>query len=84
MIIKVKTLIFCENFMSTMTFTLSDRSQLRTTGHQQIHTGYLQDVERTITGQTVYQRTSNDHPPDIFIRWRLFEVEHVLTRNTFA
>ena len=39
-----------------------------------MHTGYLQDAERTRTGQTVYQHTSNVHPPDSFIRWRLFEV----------
>ena len=46
----------------------------RSNGHQRIHTGYLQDAERTRTGQTASQRTSNVHPPDIFIRWRPFEV----------
>ena len=49
-------------------------SCLRSNGHKRIHTGYLQDAQRTRTGQTAYQRTSNVHPPDIFIRWRPFEV----------
>ena len=31
-------------------------------------------TNRTRTGQTAYQHTSNVHPPDIFILWRLFEV----------
>ena len=73
-----------------------DRSQVRSNGHQRIHTGYLQDAERTRTGQTAYKRTSNVHPPDIFIRWRPFEhVQnlptdktgqngHHLTRNAFT
>ena len=43
-------------------------------GHQRIHTGYLQDADRMRTRQTTYQRTSNVHPPDIFIRWRPFDV----------
>ena len=51
-----------------------DRSQLLSNGHQRIHSRYLQDAERTRTGQTAYQPTSNVHPPDIFIRWRPFKV----------
>ena len=43
-------------------------------GHQQIHTGYLQDAKSMRTGQTPYQHMSNIHPPYIFIRWRPFEV----------
>ena len=58
----------------TVTCPVVDRSQVRSNGHQRIHTGYLQDAERTRTGQTAYKRTSNVHPPDIFIRWRPFEV----------
>ena len=47
-------------------------SQLRSNGHQRIHTGYLQDAERMRTGQTARQPDkphtegiSNVHPPDI-------------------
>ena len=58
----------------TVTCPVVDRSQLRSNGHKRMHTGYLQDAERTRTGQTAYQRTSNVHPPDIFIRWRPYEV----------
>ena len=62
------------NSVLTVTCPVVDRSQVRSNGHQRIHTGYLQDAERTRTGQTAYKRTSNVHPPDIFIRWRPFEV----------
>ena len=55
-----------------------DRSQLRSNGHQRIHTGYLQNALRMRTGhrtgQTAYQRMSNAHPLYIFIRWRPFKV----------
>ena len=65
---------------NSVTCPAVDRSQFRSNGHQRIHIGYLQDAERmrtgkpTRTGQTAYQRTSNVHPPDIFIQWRPFEV----------
>ena len=49
-------------------------SQVRSNGHQRILTGYIQDAERKRTGRTAYKRTSNVHPPDIFIRWRPLEV----------
>ena len=62
------------NYVLTVTCPVVDRSQVKSNGHQRIHTGYLQDAERTRTGQTAYKRTSNVHPPDIFIRWRPFEV----------
>ena len=62
------------NSVLTVTCPVVDRSQHRSNGHKRMHTGYLQDAERTRTGQTAYQRTSNVHPPDIFIRWRPFEV----------
>ena len=62
------------NSVLTVTCPVVDRSQVRSNGHQWINTGYLQDAERTRTGQTAYQRTSNVRPPGIFIRWRPFEV----------
>ena len=62
------------NSVLTVTYPVVDRSQLRSNGHKRVHTGYLHDAERTRTGQTAHQRTSNVHPPDIFIRWRPFEV----------
>ena len=52
-------------------------SQLRSNGHQRIPTGcqtHENRTNRTRTGQTVYQRTSNVHPPYIFIRWSPFEI----------
>ena len=58
---------------STLTCPVDDRSPIRSNKHQQIHTRYLQDLERTRNGQTPYQLTSNVHPPDIFIRWRPIE-----------
>ena len=58
----------------TVTCPVVDRSQLRTNGHKLMHTRYLHDAERTRTGQTAYQRTSNVYPPGIFIRWHPFEV----------
>ena len=64
----------CSWPFATKIFSCLVSSYLRSNGHQRIHTGYLQDAERTRTGQTAYQRTSNVHPPDIFIRWRPFEV----------
>ena len=54
-----------------------DRSQLRSNGHQRIHTGcgmHENRTNRTRTGQTTYQRMSNVHPPYTFIPWRPFEV----------
>ena len=62
------------NSVLTVTFPVVDRSQVRSNGHQRIHTGYLQNAEQMRTGQTAYQRTSNVNPPDTFIRWRPFEV----------
>ena len=53
-----------------ITCPVVDHSHLRSNGH----TGYLQDAERTKTRQTAYQRTSNVHPTDIFIRWCPFKV----------
>ena len=73
------------NSVLTVTCPVVDRSQLKSclvsshlvSGRTDIN-GYipdtLQDAERTRTGQTAYQRTSNVHPPDISIRWRPFEV----------
>ena len=58
----------------TVTCPVVDRSRIRSNEHKRMHTGYQQDAERTRTGQTAYQRTSTVHPPDIFIRWRPFEV----------
>ena len=49
------------NSVLTVTCPVVDRSQVRSNGHQRIHTGYLQDAERTRTGQTAYKRTSNGH-----------------------
>ena len=88
---------------NSVTCPVVDRSQSRLNGHQGMHTGYLQDNERMITRQNAREpdkphthRTSNVHPPDIFIGWRPFEVlnmsrtckrigltKHYLTRNTF-
>ena len=65
------------NSVLTVTCPVVERSQLRSNGHKRMHTGYLQDAERTRTGQTAYQRKSNVHPPDIFIRWRPSEVLNV-------
>ena len=76
------------NSVVTVTFPVLDRSQLGSNGHLRIHTGYLQDAERTRTGQTAYQRTSNVHLPDTFNRWRPFEVlnmfGHHLAWNAFT
>ena len=63
-----------ENSVLTVTCPVVDRSQVRSNAYQRIHTGYLQDAERMRTGQTAYKRASNVHSPDIFIRWRPFEV----------
>ena len=46
------------NSFSTVKCPVVDRSQLRSNGHKRMHTVYLQNAERTRTGQTAYQRTS--------------------------
>ena len=38
--------------LNSVTCPEVDHSQLRSNGHQRIHTGYLQDAERMRTGQT--------------------------------
>ena len=55
------------NSVLTVTCPELDRSKLRSNGHKRIHTGYLQDAERTRTGKTAYQRIINVYLPDIII-----------------
>ena len=40
---------------NVVTCPVVDRSQLRSNGHQRIHRGYLQDVERMRTGQSAHE-----------------------------
>ena len=37
---------------NSFTCPVVDRTQLRSNGHQRVHTGYLQEAERMRTGQT--------------------------------
>ena len=69
------------NSVLTVTCPVVDRSQLMSNGHKRMHNGYLQDAERTRTGQTAYQRTSNvqNLPTD-----KTGQNGHQLTRNAFT
>ena len=56
---------------------LSSQLKRTSTDSYRIPTGcrtHENRTNRTRTGKTAYQRTSNVHQPDIFIRWRPFEV----------